>query len=236
MGYTKKCHPIHQLMNTTNYSYSRVNRPLSEAEVFYSRLSSVYDLLASSEKKFIRRGLSLLNPQEGEAILEIGSGTGYAQRYLATQVGKGKSIGLDLSSGMCQIAQGKLIREGLSGQSSIIRNNTLPIPFKTGIFDGVFTSFTLELFDTPHIPEVLGECRRVIKPDGRLVLVSLSKDQPLNWAGRLYERLHDRYPKYLDCRPIPALHLVENADFKVLHEESGQMWGLPVMILMARKI
>jgi demethylmenaquinone methyltransferase/2-methoxy-6-polyprenyl-1,4-benzoquinol methylase len=222
-------------MNTTNHSYSRVNRPLLEAEGFYSRLSSIYDLLASSEKHFIRRGLSLLDPQEGESFLEIGSGTGYAQLYVAAKVGKGKSIGLDLSSGMCQIAKSKLIREGLSDQANIIRSDTLPIPFKTGIFDGVFTSFTLELFDTPHIPEVLGECRRVIKPGGRLVLVALSKDQPLTWAGRLYERLHDRYPKYLDCRPIPTLLLVENADFKILHEEPGQMWGLSVMILLARK-
>jgi demethylmenaquinone methyltransferase/2-methoxy-6-polyprenyl-1,4-benzoquinol methylase len=222
-------------MKSTPLPYSRVNRPLSAAESYYSRLSPFYDFLAYSEKKFIKQGLELLDPQQGEKILEIGSGTGYAQLHIARILGDGLSIGLDLSAGMCQIAQRKLTQAGLSRQSILIRNNTLPIPFQTGCFDGVFLSFTLELFDTPQISEVLNECRRILKPGGRMVLVSLSKDQPLPWAGKLYEMLHDRFPKLLDCRPIPTRSLVENADFEIIRDECKLMWGLPVIILLARK-
>ena len=228
-------HPIYLLMNSINHSYSRVNRPLSDAEAFYTRLSSFYDFLASSEKKYIRQGLSLLDPQDGEVILEIGSGTGYAQIHLNRVLTSGLGVGLDLSAGMCQIAHRNLLRSGLSHRTNIIQNDTLPIPFRTGAFDAVFTSFTLELFDTPHIPDVLAECRRVLKPGGRLVVVALSKDQPLPWGGRLYERLHNRFPKILDCRPIPARYLIELAGYKILREESRKMWGLPVISLLAVK-
>ncbi|HDD61451.1 MAG TPA: 2-heptaprenyl-1,4-naphthoquinone methyltransferase, partial [Chloroflexi bacterium] len=63
--------------------FSRVNRPVQAAESYYSSLSGIYDLVASSEKRFIRLGLALLYPQPGERILEIGFGTGYAQQHIA---------------------------------------------------------------------------------------------------------------------------------------------------------
>ena len=214
-------------------SYTRVNRSGDEAESYYSRLSSVYDLLAVSEKKFIRLGLELLNPSEGERILEIGFGTGYAQLAIAKTVMGGVSIGLDLSAGMSQIAKTKAIQSGLSDRIWLVRSNTLPIPFKDRTFDGIFSSFTLELFDSPQIPEVLEECCRVLKPAGRLVVVCLSKDQPLPWMGRLYERLHTRYPRLLDCRPIPVRSLVKAVGFKIEKSRETRMWGLPVSILFA---
>lgn len=214
-------------------SYTRVNRPENEAESYYSRLSSVYDLLAASEKKFVRQGLELLNPSEGERILEIGFGTGYAQLAIAKSILGGVSIGLDLSAGMNQIAKTKAIQSGLSNRICLVRSNTLPIPFKDGIFDGIFSSFTLELFDSPQIPEVLEECRRVLKPAGRLVVVCLSKDQPLPWVGRLYESLHTRFPRLLDCRPIPVQSLIKEVGFKIKESQETRMWGIPVSILLA---
>jgi demethylmenaquinone methyltransferase/2-methoxy-6-polyprenyl-1,4-benzoquinol methylase len=221
-------------MKHNSTSFSRVNRTLTEAERYYSRLSPFYDLLASSEKKFINRGLDLLDPQPDEKILEVGSGTGFAQIILTSILENGLSVGLDLSKGMCQIASRNLTRRGLSHLSNLIRSDTLPVPFQAGVFDAVFTSFTLELFDSPQIPKVLEDCRRVLKPGGRMVVVALSKDQTLPWGGRLYEWLHDRFPRLLDCRPIPARTLLEKAGFEIVECQSEVMWGLPMIILLAK--
>ncbi len=220
-------------MNLSQTSYNIVIRSEKEAEKYYSRLSSIYDFLAASEKKFIRMGLKLLKPHPGEKILEIGFGTGYAQLMIGQAVQGGLSAGLDPSEGMNRIAQNKAVKASYKDRISLIRSNTLPMPFLREVFDGIFSSFTLELFDSPQIPLVLKECRRVLKPGGRLVVVSLSKDQPLPWVGRLYESLHTRYPWLLDCRPIPVRSLISDAGYEVKQTQESSIWGLPVSMLLA---
>ncbi len=222
-------------MNSADIKFTRVNRSMSEAEGYYSRLSKFYDWLATSEKKFIDQGLDILSPQQGEKILEIGFGTGFAQEKIIRAVGDGLSVGLDLSAGMGKIARINLIKSGLAKQLALVLNNTLSIPFTRASFDGIFSSFTLELFDTPRIPEVLAECQRVLKTDGRLVVVSLSKDSPLPLMGSIYEKLHTLIPRILDCRPIPVIQLARNAGFDVRKSIETRMWGLPVIMLDARK-
>ncbi len=223
-------------MNNSRIPFSRVNRSMSEAERYYSRLSRIYDWLAASEKKFKNHGLELLNPLEGERILEIGFGTGFAQEKIIRAVGAGLSVGLDLSIGMGNAAKRNLSKTGLAERMALVQSDTLPIPFPRGSFGGIFSSFTLELFDSPELPRVLKECRRVLKGGGRLVIVSLSKDDPLPLIGRIYEALHNRYPMLLDCRPIPARELLENAGFEIQEVIKTSMWGLPVIILDARNI
>ena len=222
-------------MTNSQIPFSRVNRSLAEAESYYSSLSRVYDWLASSEKKFVDQGLGLLNPLPGEKILEIGFGTGFAQQKIISAVGAGLSVGMDLSEGMGNAAAKKLSKAGLAERMALVINDTIPIPFSRGSFDGIFTSFTLELFDSPEIPVVLSECQRVLKSDGRLLVVSLSKDTTLPLMGRIYEKLHDHYPKLLDCRPIPVIQLVDKAGFEIKESIETSLWGLPVTILDARK-
>ena len=60
--------------------------------------------------------------------------------------------------------------------------------------DGIFMSFTLELFDTPDIPRVLAECNRVLKPGGRLVVVGMSKEGPQGLLIRAFEWTHQHFP------------------------------------------
>ena len=53
------------------------------------------------------------------------------------------------------------------------RGSALHLPYATASFDAVFSAFMLDLIDTPGIPLALGEMRRVLKPGGRVGLVSM---------------------------------------------------------------
>lgn len=211
-----------------------VTRSREEARVLYDRLSRWYDFIAEpAEKKLREQGLRQLDAGEGDTVLEIGCGTGWGLVALAQAVGQGGRVhGIDLSPGMIRIARSRVQKAARSGRVTLYLGDALNLPFERGSFDGVFMSFTLELFDTPDIPLVLQECRRVLRNGGRLGVVSLSRKEA-NPAVRLYEWAHARFPRCLDCRPIFVQTALQDAGLQILHAEMASVWSLPVEIVTA---
>lgn len=215
---------------------SRVNRSKNSARRAYNRLSSVYDLLAgSSETQYMHLGLEMLAVNAGESVLEIGAGTGKALLELCRQVGDpGRVYGLDLSPGMLRMAHNRLASAGMLRRVNLIEGDGARLPYKSESFIAVFLSFTLELFDTPEIPLVLAECRRVLKTGGRLGVVALLKSERPGPIERLYEWIHAKIPAYVDCRPMDAQGMIQAAGFSLEKRQVRSMWGLPVIIVTAR--
>src|SRR4030043_1507756 len=127
---------------------NRVNRSKISAKGAYDRLSHIYDWLAgSSETQYIHLGLEMLAINAGETILEIGSGTGKALVELCHQVGdSGKVHALDLSWGMLQKSQERMVSAGKLQQVSLLEGDAINLPYKRGSCSAVFICFTLELF------------------------------------------------------------------------------------------
>ena len=219
-------------------SIRRVNRSKADARESYNRLSRWYDVIAgSTEKKYRDWGLEKLAAQPGERILEIGFGTGHCLVSLAKAVGpSGRVTGLDISDGMLSIARERLQTEGLSDIVDLHLGDAANLDFiEVNSLDGVFMSFTLELFDNPEIPKVLAECRRILKPSGRISVVSMTKTNPPGLAVRMYEWFHEKMPNYADCRPIFARQAIEQAGFQIQDVSVSSMWGLPVEIVLGKK-
>lgn len=217
---------------------ARVNRSKEDARASYNRLSRWYDFVAgSTEKKYRDMGLAKFSAQPGERILEIGFGTGHCLVSLARAVkAEGRVIGLDISDGMLAVAKDRLQKEGLQDRADLHLGDAANLDFiETESLNGVFMSFTLELFDNPEIPRVLGECFRVLKPGGRLAVVSMTKTNPPGMAVRIYEWFHERTPNYADCRPIFARQSIEQSGFSIEDVSVSSMWGLPVEITLGRK-
>ncbi len=202
----------------------------------YDRISRLYDLLAGPfENRYKVMALEMVGLCPGERVLEVGSGTGWALERIAQQVGRqGRVFGLDLSSGMLRTARNRLSRNGLTPEVGLAQGDAATMPFPDGIFDAVFSSFTLELFDTSDIPIVLSEIRRVLRPEGRLVAVSISKTST-GPAIRLYEWLHSRFPRYIDCRPIYLERSLRQAGFAIAQTRPAPFLGMVAEVICGVK-
>jgi demethylmenaquinone methyltransferase/2-methoxy-6-polyprenyl-1,4-benzoquinol methylase len=205
---------------------------------FYNRISHAYDLIADGgEHEARERGLELLNVQPGESVLEIGYGTGHSVVQLAESVGRsGHVTGIDISSGMRDIAQKRVSEGGLDDRVKLTVGEVPPLPMEDDVFDVVTMSFTLELFPLKTIPTVLSECRRVLKPGGRLGIVSMAavkdgEDESL--LERTYIWMHTHFPHIVDCQPIPLEELVTNAGFTLSVHERMSLFTMPVSMVVA---
>jgi len=216
---------------------SRVVRSKEAAKASYDVLSRWYDVLVGwGEKKFREVGLEKLQAREGEKILEIGFGTGHCTLALARSVGcSGKVYGLDISDGMRKVTQSRIGQAGLAKRVELKLGDAAKLPFEANSFDAVFTSFTLELFDTPEIRVVLQECQRVLNGGGRICVVAMSKEGKPNAAVKFYEWGHTKYPNYVDCRPIYVRKALEEANFQIVAATRMSYWGIPVEIVVAKK-
>jgi len=215
---------------------SRVYRSKNEAEKAYTKMSRTYDLFAGTfEARYSDMALKYLDIKTGEHVLEIGFGTGCNLSKMAKSVGDtGKIYGIDLSSGMLGVAEKRLSRTGLLDRVELICGDAAKIPYDSGNFDAVFISFTLELFDTPEIPVVLNEIKRVLKPNGRFGIISMSKESRTTPLIKLYEWAHRKFPQYADCRPIYVEQSVRDAGFTISFSETHKLSGLPVKIVLAQ--
>jgi demethylmenaquinone methyltransferase/2-methoxy-6-polyprenyl-1,4-benzoquinol methylase len=204
----------------------RVLQTKDETKAFYNKIAGVYDLLAERSEQPVREaGFKMLNPRAGEKMLEIGFGTGHTLIELADAVGpSGRVFGIDLSEKMLEVSRKQVHEKGLDDRLELACGDALQMPYASDAMDGVFTAFTLELFDTPEIPQVLAECRRVLKPGGRLVVISMSRVDPGGLMTEIFEWTHRHFPNYLDCRPILARRAVEDAGFRIAACEIMKMW------------
>lgn len=212
-----------------------VRRTKEEAKRSYDRISRYYDYLTGAfERKYAEVALKRLSVSEGATVLEIGFGTGHCLKRIAESVGpKGKIYGIDISTGMMEIARKRLEKADLEDRVKLFCGDAARLPFDDNTFDAVFMSFTLELFDTPEIPKVLEQIKRVLKPEGRLAVVSISKENGESIFLRLYEWTHKKWPRYVDCRPIYVEQSLIDAGYQIESKEEVRIFRLSAEIIVA---
>ncbi len=154
-----------------------------------------------------------------------GGRPGHCLAILAKAAGhEGRVYGIDLSNEMLQRAQENVEKEGLGERVELVCGDAADLPYAPASMDAVFMSFVLELFDTPEIPKVLGECKRVLRRGGRIVVVGMSKEGPGGLLLRILEWTHRNLPHLVDCRPIFVRHALEASGFVIEESAIKRRW------------
>jgi ubiquinone/menaquinone biosynthesis C-methylase UbiE len=100
--------------------------------------------------------------RQGQAVLDLGSGTGYPAILAAQTVGTSGSVtGIDLAGDMLAVAERKATLLGLPNVT-FRTGDASTLPFETASFDAVISRFCLMFL--PDVPKASAEIARVLKP------------------------------------------------------------------------
>lgn len=145
---------------------------------FYDWLASAYTL--GREAQLRERTLNVAGVVAGEKVLDVGCGTGTLALAAKRRVGASGSVrGIDASEEMIDRARAKSARRRLAVTFEVAAAQSLP--FADAAFDVVLCSLAVH-----HLPEdaragALAEMRRVLKPEGRALIVEFSRERGV-WA------------------------------------------------------
>jgi ubiquinone/menaquinone biosynthesis C-methylase UbiE len=111
--------------------------------------------------------IDLAGLRPDESILDVACGTGVVTRLAAARAGRaGRVVGLDISAPMLAVARS--LQSSTSASVQWIEASALALPLQDGVFDVVLCQQGLQQF--PDRPAALREMRRVLVPEGRLVV------------------------------------------------------------------
>jgi ubiquinone/menaquinone biosynthesis C-methylase UbiE len=142
------------------------------------------DVMNRGNKSMLDAAVEGLQPKEGERIIDVGFGGGYALDRIRERVAPALAVGLEISLPMIEAG-----RERWGDAVELHQADVMVMPFAEAGADAVLSVNTIYFWPEPRA--ALREIRRVLKPGGRLVLgirrKSIMRLSPLTWFGfRLY--------------------------------------------------
>lgn len=166
-----------------NFSRSHIQKHFDHAAVSYDEAAVLQKQVATHVDE--RLDLVKIEPK---IILDVGAGTGLLTSQLIQRYPKAKVIGLDLSHNMLEKAHTNLNRplgKGLSrflskalgltkSRAQLINADANHIPLADDSVDLIVTNLMLQWCD--DLDAVFQEFRRVLKPEGLLMLTTFGPD------------------------------------------------------------
>ena len=144
----------------------------------YARLYDAVDWLTFNTTHKYRLKIAPHLPEKGTLILEIGPGTGKFHRILAQDY---QVAGLDLALGMARLTNQRLKADGLS--SCLCQGDAYALPWPASTFDAIVLSFVLSAI--PDIQQAMDEMLRVLRPDGKIIILDAGESKNGNYFAHL---------------------------------------------------
>ena len=137
------------------------------------------------ERRFRQRTLDLAELRLGDAVLDVGCGTGTLLIEAAKRVGpSGSAHGIDRSAEMLAHARRKAAAQGIT--ATFVESSGDHLTFPNTSFDVVFSTLMLHHLPPPMQMATITEMRRVLRPGGRIVIVDM---QPPRKTSALFSHI-----------------------------------------------
>ena len=201
----------------------------------YGRIAKRYDqLFGSLNAGLYSVGMKLHPPADGMVVLDVGCGTGtQLARY---QKANCRIFGIDTSPAMLDVARAKL-----GAQVELHLGDAANMPYDDDAFDLALSTLALHEMSPDVQASILNEIKRVLKTDGRLLVIDFHPGalQPIKgWfykviitvseimAGREH---YKNYRHFMANRGLPALAAAHGFTIEKERVVSGGNMGVFVL-------
>ncbi len=177
----------------------------------YGRVAGLYDRIFEPMNRGLRvLGVRLFIPPRDGTILDVGCGTGiHLEMYRRFGC---ELYGIDSSPAMLELARARL------GEAADLRlGDAARMPYQAESFDLVICMLALHEMDEEARRIVIGEIKRVVKRDGRILFIDFHSGRPRplkGWLSKLVilasevaaGRRHFRnYRRFMSAGGLPRL-------------------------------
>lgn len=180
------------------FDLARVSEPevmddAGEVQAYSSASAEAY--LSKIDDSFVEQAIDLIGPASGYG-LDIGCGPGQILKKLSARLPQWKFFGVDRSFAMIRLAAkpgGKRDEADSAGSAQFVLGDANALPFRDASFDLILCNSVLHHMREPS--RLLAEIRRIVKPDGAILLRDLLRPSRIayslhvRWHGRHYEGL-----------------------------------------------
>ena len=218
-----------------------------QALTLFAGLPSRYDRAGAvmsfgQDPRWRRAMIAAVDPQPGERILDVATGTGMVARDLVHRYGV-EVVGLDQSPQMLAAARARLARSPeLSARVTLLEGQAEQLPFADGAFDHLTFTYLLRYVDDPAA--TLRELARVVKPGGRIATLEFGQPAVQPWRalwgaytriglpllGRAVSREWAQVGRFL-ARSIPAFYARHPLDSLVADWESAGIRAVELRVM-----
>lgn len=206
----------------------------NEVRKTYRKMAPSYDLWCNLiENKARQRCLDLAAIRDGEHVLEVAVGTGILFKKILHLNTSGITEGIDLTEAMLTHARERARQTG-SPNYTLRVGDAYRLDYPDESFDVVLNNYMFDLIPENDFMTILNEFKRVLKNDGRIVLVNMTSGSGL--FNALWNRLYRIRPALLGgCRGVELEPYLEKAGFDSIHREYVTQLGFPSEVIFAVK-
>lgn len=174
-----------------------------------------------------RRVIGLIDLRPNLHFLDIGCGTGWAVRYVASCLqDKGEFYGVDISGTMIETAQAQS-RD--FGKVHFYKSNAEQLPLESGSVDCAICTNSFHHYLDPS--KVLNEIRRVLAVAGRLYILDVTTDDfVMRWIDCRVRRWEREHVKFYSSREYQTMFTA--AQLKYLN---SRLIVYPIKVHIAEK-
>jgi len=139
----------------------------------FNTIASAYDatndyMTAGQHRLWKRRLLDVVQPRQGDRLLDLATGTGDIALLAKTRMGPDAGVfGLDFSEEMLRVARVRDAQDAVTW----VQGDMLQLPFSDDHFDVVTVGFGLR--NVADLEQAIREIHRVLKPGGRFASLEM---------------------------------------------------------------